>query len=152
MNRKLLGDFGELLVERRLVSKGHKILSRQYRKWGGEIDVISRIDGVLYFTEVKTRVVKGENALSHKDLASIGLNRVKVKNIVRCAQHFVNSTDIGLKPIRWQVNACLLEVQFSRAVNKGTVKDMGDLIKLFQKGDMKVIVSTFDNLNLEVFD
>ena len=152
MKRKILGDFGELLVEKKLASKGHEILSRQYRKWGGEIDVISRIEGVLYFTEVKTRVVKGDKALSHKDLASIGLNRVKVRNIIRCAQHFVNSTDLGLKPSRWQVNACLLEVQFSQSANMDMVKSTEDLVGLFRRGDMKVTVSTFDNLNLEVFD
>jgi putative endonuclease len=49
-----IGRLGEDIVYRYLRQKGHQIVGRNYwQKWG-EIDVISKHSGQLYFTEVKT--------------------------------------------------------------------------------------------------
>ena len=55
MDKQDKGKLGEDAVCEMLRKKGHEILSRNYRKRVGEIDIISRKDGFIVFTEVKTR-------------------------------------------------------------------------------------------------
>ena len=46
---------GEEIACKYLRKKGYEIIDRNFRKGYGEIDIISIKDGVLVFTEVKTR-------------------------------------------------------------------------------------------------
>lgn len=55
MDRKELGDFGEKVTAYYLEKKGYTILKRNFRVKGGEIDIIAAKDGIIAFTEVKTR-------------------------------------------------------------------------------------------------
>ena len=50
-----VGDEGELVALRYLKLNGYEILSRNYRKKRGELDVVCHKDGVIVFIEVKTR-------------------------------------------------------------------------------------------------
>ncbi|KEI10381.1 YraN family protein [Clostridium botulinum C] len=52
---KNIGNFGETLSEKFLISKGHKILKKNFRCKLGEIDIISKFKNCICFTEVKTR-------------------------------------------------------------------------------------------------
>ena len=54
--KKFLGRAGEIKAAEFLKSKGYKILKNNYRTHFGEIDIIAEIDGVIVFTEVKTRL------------------------------------------------------------------------------------------------
>lgn len=49
------GNYGEYLACHYLQRLGYKILERNYRIRGGEIDIVARDQGVLVFVEVKTR-------------------------------------------------------------------------------------------------
>ena len=53
--RKHLGAWGEMVSEKYLTQKGYHILSRNYRKPWGEIDLVAQKDGIVVFIEVKTR-------------------------------------------------------------------------------------------------
>ncbi len=55
MDRQELGRFGENAVAYYLEKKGYRILKRNYRVKGGELDIIAEKDGVVAFVEVKTR-------------------------------------------------------------------------------------------------
>lgn len=52
------GKIGEDIAAKYLVSKGYEIVFRNYRKNWGEIDIICRKSGVLYFVEVKATKIK----------------------------------------------------------------------------------------------
>jgi putative endonuclease len=52
---KVMGNLGEKAAANFLSYHGHTILCRNYRGQSGEIDIISKKDGCLIFTEVKTR-------------------------------------------------------------------------------------------------
>ena len=52
---KQLGDRGEQIVVDYLVKSGHEIVARNYKTKLFEVDIISRKNEVLYFTEVKYR-------------------------------------------------------------------------------------------------
>ena len=49
------GQAGERAVAAFLEARGHRVLERNWRGQGGEIDLITRRDGILHFVEVKTR-------------------------------------------------------------------------------------------------
>lgn len=55
MNRNPLGQEGEEAAAAFLKSKGLKILERNFRIRGGEIDIVARDGSTVCFTEVKTR-------------------------------------------------------------------------------------------------
>jgi len=50
-----IGKLGENLAANFLEKKGYNILERNYRFSHGEIDIIAEKDGMLIFTEVKTK-------------------------------------------------------------------------------------------------
>ena len=51
----VIGDRGEVLVAEYLQGLGAVIVARNWRIKEGEIDIVARLDGVLQFTEVKSR-------------------------------------------------------------------------------------------------
>ena len=53
--KKVLGDFGESKAVEFLVSKGYRIVKRNYSCRLGEIDIIARKDSFIVFAEVKLR-------------------------------------------------------------------------------------------------
>lgn len=50
-----IGDAGEEVAAQYLQEKGHRIVARNWRTKYCEIDIISRVGGTVYFTEVKYR-------------------------------------------------------------------------------------------------
>ena len=50
-----LGRQAESAVARELERRGHKIISMNWRRRRGEIDIISLLNDTVYFTEVKFR-------------------------------------------------------------------------------------------------
>jgi len=55
VNKTTLGKFGEDLAESYLKSHGYKIIERNFRIRGGEIDIIAQDANTLVYVEVKTR-------------------------------------------------------------------------------------------------
>jgi len=54
-SRQSLGKLGETLAAEELARRGYAILATRYRTRFGEIDIVSRHEGVLVFVEVKAR-------------------------------------------------------------------------------------------------
>ena len=50
-----LGKQGEEIAARLLQTKGHRIVERNWRLYGYEIDIVSEHEEFIVFTEVKTR-------------------------------------------------------------------------------------------------
>ena len=50
-----VGDVGESIAEKYLISKGARILARNYTVRGGEIDLIAELNDTILFVEVKLR-------------------------------------------------------------------------------------------------
>lgn len=97
MRAKELGAAGEEAAARFLAAKGYLILTRGYRKRGGEIDLIARDGQYLVFVEVKSR--RG---------ASFGrpaeaVTPYKQKRILRMAALYLQQTGQWEKPCRFDV-------------------------------------------------
>lgn len=74
------GNRGEEIAAKYLIDQGYKIIARNFRIRGGEIDIIATDAGVLAFVEVKTRT----STQFGTGLEAIGF--YKLKALVRTAQ------------------------------------------------------------------
>jgi putative endonuclease len=84
MNYKITkGQEGELLVAQHLQKEGYKIITQNYRKFYGEIDLIAQKGETLAFVEVKWR----HNPLI--DSAEL-IGPSKQKKIIRVAKLFLS--------------------------------------------------------------
>jgi len=53
--RKSTGNYGEVAAAGYLEAKGYAILARNYKAWGGEIDIVAKSGDYIVFIEVKYR-------------------------------------------------------------------------------------------------
>jgi putative endonuclease len=82
--RTKFGSFAESCAEKFLVSKGYRIIDRNYRKPWGELDIIADKDGVLSFIEVKA----SKTYLSGFE-PELRANRTKMVKVVRTARSYL---------------------------------------------------------------
>ena len=83
MNSKKIGDCGEERAVEYLLSKGYKIIEKNWRTREGEIDIIASIGEILVFFEVKTL----PNATT--DMLSKVLNQEKRRRIIKTSKRFL---------------------------------------------------------------
>ena len=97
MRAKELGAAGEEAAARFLAAKGYMILTRGYRKRGGEIDLIARDGQYLVFVEVKSR----HNRKYGDPIEAV--NKYKQKHIRYCANLYLSSHRITDQSVRFDV-------------------------------------------------
>ncbi|MBI5306844.1 MAG: YraN family protein [Planctomycetes bacterium] len=96
-DKKAIGAEGERLAVRFLKKKGYKILQRNYRSKGGEIDIICYDHGCIVFVEVKTRF---SDAYGAPELA---VNETKRRQIIKTASHYTAQKKIEGVDLRFDV-------------------------------------------------
>ena len=97
-NNRKKGEAYEDVAASYLSSKGYSILDRNYRKRGGEIDIVAQKDMVLVFCEVKYR----RNLRSGNPLEAVDFR--KQQKISRMAAHYLLSRGHSLEEqIRFDV-------------------------------------------------
>lgn len=100
---KLLGRWGEKRAAAFLTSKGFHIIARNYTCPAGEIDLITcDPDGVIAFTEVKTR--RDEKYARAQD----AVNANKQKTMIMAAKSFIRNYRIKDRPLRFDVVAVVM--------------------------------------------
>lgn len=94
MSTKLTGNYGEDLACEYLKKNGYKILERNYRIRGGEIDIVAMDGETLVFVEVKTR-------WSHEyGPPAESMTPWKIRYLVKTAQFYVLKIGWGSKEYR----------------------------------------------------
>lgn len=92
------GAFGEEYTAARLGERGMTVLARNFRRKGGELDLIAEQDGELIFVEVKTRkfgsLTEGTDALT----------QAKRRRILRTALTFAEERGLTGMPMRFDVS------------------------------------------------
>jgi putative endonuclease len=96
---RALGDQGERLAIRRLRRSGYRIVDRNFRAAGAEIDVVAMDGDTLVFVEVKTRL--GTGAGRPED----SVHGLKQHRIRRAAAIFARARAMDDHPIRFDVVA-----------------------------------------------
>ena len=97
------GESAEILAEQMLRKKGYRILDRNVRLPGGELDMIVRQDDMLVFVEVKARRTNNHGG------APYAIHRLKEQRMIKLAaqymaQHTPETADPG--PCRFDVILC----------------------------------------------
>lgn len=88
------GNLGEDLACEYLKKQGYKILERNYRIRGGEIDIVAMDKNYLVFVEVKAR-------LSHEyGKPAESMTPWKIKYLIKTAKFYVNRINWGSRPYR----------------------------------------------------
>ena len=86
-SRKALGDFGERVAAHRLESEGMRVLARNVRTRGGEIDLVVQDGTDLVFVEVRTRrTVPG--------VAAESLTPAKLRRMWQCAMDYCETNAV----------------------------------------------------------
>ncbi len=98
MNEKhTRGKFGEDYTADYLINKGLEIICRNFRRKGGELDIIALDGRMLVVVEVKARkfgsLTDGLDAMTYQ----------KRRNIIRTAQRFIDETDVDFDEMRFDV-------------------------------------------------
>lgn len=95
--RHVLGRKAEKLAVQKLRAEGHRILATNYAFQGGEIDIISRLDEMIVFTEVRAR--------ADGILPEATVNIAKQRRICRTAQYYLQQQTTELPLCRFDVIA-----------------------------------------------
>ena len=114
MNRKELGDAGEIIAGLFLESKGCKIIAKNYRAFRKEIDIIAQKDEYIIFAEVKTR----SSAQYGVPSESVGIT--KQRHIILSAQKFL--LDNGGLYAEFQPRFDIIEIYGDRKSGKNYVR------------------------------
>ncbi len=116
MDKLEKGRLGEDAVCVLLEQRGHEIITRNYHRRCGEIDIISRCGEFVVFTEVKSRKrgspVSGLEAVDFR----------KQSKIVRTADLWLSDNDIGLQP-RYDIAEVTLAGNAPRVVSVRIFED-----------------------------
>ncbi|MBQ9208712.1 MAG: YraN family protein [Oscillospiraceae bacterium] len=86
------GSVGERLTEYYLTKSGYRILERNWRIRGGEIDLIAEKDGIIAFVEVKTRT------MADPEGGAYAVTPAKQRLCIRAAREYLLRTGNTLQP------------------------------------------------------
>jgi putative endonuclease len=97
--RQFVGTLGEQAACASLEAKGYRILNRNYRVRGGELDIVCERDGTVVFCEVKTRTSAvfgvGEEAVTF----------AKQRRLRKLALEYLQRESVRAREIRFDVIA-----------------------------------------------
>jgi len=103
MNNIEKGKLGEEIASKYIISKGGKVIEKNYRTKMGEVDIIAKLNGELVFVEVKSRsnINYGYPAES--------VNYKKKRKITNVAKYYILDNSLENLSIRFDV----IEIYFN---------------------------------------
>ena len=123
-SKQKIGQIGEDLACKFLVKHGFSIVTRNYLKPFGEIDIICSKNGITHFVEVKcvSRLTNYSNVDNYRPEDNI--HNLKLVRIARTVQAYIFETD--LKNDEWKFD--IITVQLDNNNKTAKVGGMFDLI------------------------
>lgn len=103
MNNIEKGKLGEEIAFKYILSKGGKVIEKNYRTKMGEIDLIARLNGELVFVEVKSR------SNINYGYPSESVNYKKKRKISNVAKYYILENSLENLSIRFDV----IEIYFN---------------------------------------
>ena len=110
--KRKFGDICENLTSKYLVSKGFKILERNYQKKWGEIDLIASSEEILHFVEVKGSLFNSKYEHKPED----NVHMWKTKRLWRAIQTWIIEHP-DYEDYEWQIDvmAVFLDLEARKA-------------------------------------
>ena len=124
MDRDDIGKKGEDVACTFLERKGHTIVDRNFRMKFGEIDVVSKKDKKIYFSEVKSVAQENDTRVRPYG-AEERVNRSKIKKLSRVIQHYLSSKLEDKEP-EWEF--WIVTVVFNLEKKTATVKAIPEIL------------------------
>ena len=109
--KRKFGDLGEKMAEEYLIKKGYRVIEKNYQKPWGEIDLITKKDGLIMFCEVKTRDKKNVEHYS----AESAVNKDKIRKLHKICENYLLERRCPLNQL-WQIDVIAI------AIDKETMK------------------------------
>lgn len=103
MNNIEKGKLGEEIAFKYILSKGGRVIEKNYRTKMGEIDLIARLNGELVFVEVKSR------SNINYGYPSESVNYKKKRKITNVAKYYILENSLENLSIRFDV----IEIYFN---------------------------------------
>jgi putative endonuclease len=111
------GQSAEELAARFLESQGYRVLERNYRTRGGEIDIVAEEGAVLCFVEVRsTRGAEFGGPLPT-------INAAKQRRVVRAARRYLAARGLEDREVRFDVVGICYEPALERELIRGAFED-----------------------------
>ncbi len=99
-----MGDLGEDIATKYLTDKRYVVLQRNYlRKWG-ELDIVAKYKGILYFIEVKTMAINYFINRGEWHRPEDNLHRMKMTRIKRAIQSYLAENRLSIET-EWEFSA-----------------------------------------------
>ena len=106
--KRARGDLGERAAARYLRSRFYRILDRNYRAGGAEIDIVAKRGKTLVFVEVKTRRLDEENE-TRLNRPAAAVTPEKQEHIVRATKIWLSRHPSPALSVRFDVIEVLLD-------------------------------------------
>ncbi|MCC3867196.1 MULTISPECIES: YraN family protein [Terrisporobacter] len=103
MNNIEKGKLGEEIALKYIISKGGKVIEKNYRTKMGEVDIIAKLNGELVFVEVKSR------SNINYGYPSESVNYKKKRKITNVAKYYILDNSLENLSIRFDV----IEIYFN---------------------------------------
>jgi putative endonuclease len=107
---RTVGAAGEALAAGWLERAGLRILTRNYRCPGGEVDIVADDRGEVVFVEVRTRRVGGLVGPEES------ITRRKQQRLLRAAEHYLQAAAAAERP--WRIDLVAIEVDATGRVRR----------------------------------
>jgi len=117
--KRKIGDIGENIACEFLVKRGFKVITRNYLKKWGEIDIVAEKQGILHFVEVKTVT----DTLSDTYRPEENMHPGKLKRLYRVIQTYIMSRKVDQD---WQLD--LVTVRLNMRTRTARVMIMDNII------------------------
>ena len=118
-NTQKIGEIGENEAVKFLMKHGFVVKDRNYTKKWGEIDIVAEKDSKIYFIEVKSVSVIGNNFRPEENM-----HPWKLQRLARAIQTYILSKNLDGR--EWQVD--LLVVYLNLKDKNSEIKVVSDII------------------------
>lgn len=114
--KRAFGDLGEEIAAKYLKSKRYVVLSRNYLKSFGELDIVATKDGVIHFVEVKSVSREmGTGSVTHEKGTRVTddwnpaerVDKWKLKRIEKAIHSYLSEFKLELD---WQIDVALVYI------------------------------------------
>jgi len=127
--KQVVGALGEEIASKFLINKGFTVITRNYWKKFGEIDIVAKSDGRIHFVEVKTVSRENLKDIEKETLDSFrpedNVHPWKLKRLSRAIQVYLSENKLG-DETDWQFDVVTVLLDVKNKIAK--VNMMEDII------------------------